>query len=209
MNGRRLAVCTIGVVLALLLGGSGVDQGHAAGKDVVFIERLVAGESQGVLLDLAGATTWIINTKKYLFVSVPHTDLPWQPRVINPMNLGEKLAAPQSFTRRSLWYMPVGKKMLWGTLFNHDEGIALVFVERLTQDEYRISVEDLQGQKLAVASGILKRLDEATGRGLLEPKTSIVQEQVRCTGCRVRCTSFLWTLVCECTFDCEECVFEG
>jgi len=36
MNGRRLAVCTVGVVLALLLGGlSSVDQIHSAvGTDV-------------------------------------------------------------------------------------------------------------------------------------------------------------------------------
>lgn len=54
---RVVAVCTVGLVLALLLGGSSVEQIHAAVRDIASIEQPIVGESQGVVLDLAGATT--------------------------------------------------------------------------------------------------------------------------------------------------------
>lgn len=205
MKGRSLAVCTVVGVLALLLGGSSLEQIHAAVRDVASIEKPVVGESQGVVLDLAGAKRWTFNGESFWFVPVPHSDIPWQPRVVNPIQPSERLTVPANLMRRSLWFMPVGERMLWGTLF-HKDGPAFVFVERLSLDDYRVTVENLQGQKLTVAEGTLRRLDARTGQGLLEPKP-VMEGGCRCTA---RCFIVLWTAWCDCDIDCDlSCLGDG
>lgn len=200
---RVIAVCTVGLVLALLLGGSGVDKAAVAiVKDSTFIQAAspqpVLGESQGVVLDLAWAKRWTFNGESLWFVPVPHSDIPWQPLVVNPMHPSERLAVPESLMRRSLWFMPVGERLLWGTLFRND-GPALVFAERLSLDDYRLTVENLQGQKLAVAEGTLRLLNEKMGLGLLEPKPVM---EGKCA-CKAKCFVVLWTAWCDCSIDCD------
>lgn len=222
---RVVAVCAVGLVLALLLGGASTDQTQAAIAPALASTQLpLLGESLGVVLDLAGATTWTINGNKVTFLPVPHTDVSWrQPQAINPMKPGEVLAVPESFVRRSLWFMPIGEKMLWGTLVVDNKPL-LVFAKRLTENDYQITVESLHGDIIIIAQGVLRRLDNVTGRGILESQspsiilysqkavlyksgpTTIVMEEIVCKKCVIRCTTILFTLFCECTMECYDCV---
>lgn len=209
---RVVAVCTVGLVLALLLGGSSY---QAAVKD-----SSLSFASQGVILDLAGATKWHLQNETYLFIPIPHSDLPQRPTLIDPMNPSNKLMIPESFIRHSLWFMGIGSRMLWGTLINNNQEIRLVFIQRLERDTYRITVEDQAGRKLTEWEGVLHRLDPNIGYGVIEsqPSSSVVnevilyddgvtgirQEGIRCvTHCIRHCITILWSAFCECT---EECI---
>ncbi len=209
---RVVAVCTVGLVLALL-GGANY-QAAVVGKSSFGFA------SQGVILDLAGVTKWYLQNETYLFIPIPHSDLPQQPSVIDPMNPSNKLAVPGSFIRRSLWFMDVGSRMLWGTLISSNQEISLVFIQRVGRDTYRITLEDQEGRKLTEWEGDLYRLDPTIGYGVIksQPSSSINQEVVlyddgitlirqelkRCiTHCIKHCRTILWTAFCECI---EECV---
>jgi hypothetical protein len=212
---KKLAVCTVGVVLALLLGGASMTQSHAAvinNSNMTSLMSLIKpdlGKSQGVILDLAWITSWTINKKKLVFIPVPHSDVPWQPQVMNPMQPAEKLATPENLVRRSLWFMPIGRKMLWGTLLDDTKPL-LVFAERLTKDDYRITVESLQGDTIITTEGTLRRLDEKLGYGVIESKQGgedfIVLDGGCSVRCHMRCRGFLFTLLCVCDLECDlEC----
>lgn len=206
---RVVAVCTVGLVLALL-GGANY---QAAVKDpnLGFV-------SKGVIVDLAGVTKWYLQNETYLFIPIPHSDLPQRPSVIDPINPSHKLIIPKSFIRRSLWFMDIGSRMLWGTLINNNQEIRLVFIQRLERDKYRITIEDQAGRKLTEWEGVLQRLDPNTGYGVIESQPSlsinevilyddgvtvIRQEGGRCiTRCVTKCKTILWSAYCECVEDC-------
>ncbi len=211
---KKLTVCTVGVVLALLLGGV---NNQASIKD-----DAIEFKPMGIVLDLAGATRWYIQGETYWFVPVPHLDLPQRPSIIDPMNPSNKLEVPERFIRRSLWFMDVGSKMLWGTLINsNQQEIKLVFIQRLAEDTYRVTIEDQEGRKLDEwEGGILHRLDPRIGYGVIEfqPSSSeinqevilyddgitvIRQELTTCICYCIRhCRTILWSLYCECTTEC-------
>lgn len=136
------------------------------------------------------------------------------------MNPPNKLAVPESFIRRSLWFMDVGSRMLWGTLISSNQEISLVFIQRVERDTYRITIEDREGRKLTEWEGYLRRLDPRIGYGVIESQPSssankevilyddgvtvIRQELAKCvTHCIRHCRTILWSAFCECT---EECI---
>lgn len=185
---------------------NGVEAHTATGVDLpapsipiaVLNERVEEFQSGALLLDIENACVWELGEGKtalYVPVAPNLEEKGIQALGINP-NTGERITAPPKLLRHSLWFIPVGEKMIMGALFQ-DQGMALVYMERLSADRYRRSLESLDGRVLEVREGVLERVDPSIGYGRLKLGPPLEGEQILTQGC-YECEWWFWSFYAEC-----------
>lgn len=163
----------------------------------VLTKKVEEFKSGALLLDIANACIWELRNGKALYVPVTPAlqEKGILPQAINPIT-GEKITPPQELLRSSIWFMPVGQKMIMGALFQ-DQGIALVYMERLSEDRYRRSIESLDGQVLEVREGVLERVNPNIGLGRIKLGPPTEGEFVLASYCQ-ECEWWFWSFYYHC-----------
>ncbi|GEM_PF-5436011 len=156
-------------------------------------KKLEEFRSGALLLDIENACIWELGGgKKAFYVPVAPNLLEKgiQALGVNP-NTEERVTAPPELLRYSIWYMPIGEKMIMGALFQ-DQGMALVYIKRLSEDRYRRSIESVDGQVLEVREGVLERVDPSIGYGRLKLGPPLEGERILAQGC-YECEWWFWS----------------
>ncbi len=164
----------------------------------ILSEKLEEFRSGALLLDIENACVWELgegNKAFYVPIAPNLQEKGIQALGINP-NTEERVTAPPELLRHSIWFMPVGAKMIMGVLFQ-DQGAALVYIKRLSEDRYRRSIESLDGRVLEVREGVLERVDPSIGYGRLKLGPAPEGEPVLAQGC-YECEWWFWSFYAKC-----------